>query len=371
MLGYGFMGKAHSRAFRDVTRFFDLPFKIEMKVIGGRNYESLKKAAIKYGWDSCDTDWEKICRRPDVDIIDVATSNEAHKEQVILAAKKKKYIICEKPIANSLSDAIEMAEAAEANGVKHFVMFNYRRAPAVKLAKEMIMSGELGEIYHYKGYYYQDWIINPKFPRVWRLEKSKAGSGALGDIGSHVIDLAHYLIGELDDVAAVSRTFIKTRPLPDDPKRKGRVDVDDAVAFIANFQNGIYGTFEATRFANGRKNYNCFEIYGSKGSITFNLESMNELLFYSGSDKTGRQGFKNILVTESVHPYIKSWWPPGHIIGYEHTFVNAVYDFLKCIAENKRPSPNLVDGAKVQAVVSAVLESIEERAWIKVPKISI
>lgn len=369
LLGYGFMGKAHSRAFRDVGRFFDLPVKIEMKVIGGRNSTALQDAAIKYGWDSCDTDIEKIIRRPDVDVIDVATPGWAHKEQVIQAAKNGKHIICEKPIANNLKEALQIIKAVRETDVKHFVMFNYRRVPAVALAREMILGGELGEIYHFRGFYLQDWIVDPKFPRVWRLDKAQAGSGALGDIGSHIIDMARYLIGDIEEVIGVTKTFVKRRPLPDNLKKYGKVDVDDAAAFIANFENGIYGTFEATRFASGRKNYNGFEINGSKGSLVYNFEDMNELHFYSNSDKIGRQGFKKILVTDKAHPYIKSWWPPGHIIGYEHTFVNAIYDFIMCIVEDKMPSPDLFDGAKVQAVLEAVEISAKEKSWIKVEEI--
>ncbi len=363
LLGYGFMGKAHSRAFRDVCRFFDLPFKIEMKVICGRNEFKLKDAAEKYGWKSYETDWRKVVSDSDIDIIDIATPGYAHKDQVIESAKNKKHIICEKPIANNFPDAVEMYETAKKNKVKHFVMFNYRRVPAIALAKEMMVSGEIGEIFNFRAFYLQDWILDPKFPRVWRLEKSKAGSGALGDIGSHIVDIARYLIGDINEVVSAMRTFIKLRPLPEDMRKNGKVDVDDSVAFLANFKNGIYGTFEATRFANGRKNFNGFEIYGSKGSLIFNFESMNELQYFSSGDKKGRQGFKRILVTDDIHPYIKSWWPPGHIIGYEHTFVNAIYDFFKCLYENKMPSPDLADGAKVQAVIDAVERSAKNKTW--------
>jgi predicted dehydrogenase len=369
LIGYKFMGKAHSHAYKTLSMHFRPKALPVMKAICGRTWKALKHAAEQFGWESYETDWRALIKRKDIDIVDVSSPNNVHKEQVLLAARMRKHIICEKPLANNLADAREMLRAVERAGVKHTVMFNYRRVPALALAREIIRAGELGEIRHFRAFYLQDWIVDEKFPLVWRLQKKFAGSGALGDIGSHIIDMGHFLIGNIREVVAHLRTFVKKRPLPNNPKKVGSVTVDDSATFIARFENGALGSFEATRFATGRKNFNGFEIYGSKGSLLFNFEDMNELLFCSRRERDVMRGFKRILVTEPSHPYISAWWPPGHIIGYEHTFVHSIYDFMNCLAEGRMPSPDFRDAVRCQAVLEAVSRSAKERRWAAVPKI--
>jgi predicted dehydrogenase len=276
-------------------------------------------------------------------------------------------VFCEKPIANTVKDAEKMLAAVKKAGVIHMVCHNYRRAPAVMLAKQLIADGKLGTIYHYRGTYLQDWIVDPQFPLVWRLRKEAAGSGALGDIASHSLDLARFLVGEITEVTGALETFIKERPLPDNPKKKGKVTVDDASAAVVRFKNGALGTIEASRFATGRKNYNRFEINGSKGSVAFNLERLNELDVYLSADDGAVQGFHNVMVTEGQHhPYVGHWWPPGHIIGYEHTFVHTVYDLLEAVATNKMPTPNFEDGVQNQRVLAAMEKAAATKRWEKV-----
>lgn len=364
MIGYQFMGRAHSNAWRQVARFFDTPVEPVMKVICGRNKNAVEKAAGALGWEEYETEWQRIVERDDIDLIDICSPGDVHKTQAIAAAEAKKTVFCEKPLANTLPEAEAMLEAVKKNRVVHMICHNYRRAPAVTLAKQMIEAGEIGEIYHYRGTYLQDWIVNPQFPRVWRLQKSVAGSGALGDIASHSIDLARYLVGEISDVSGLLKTFIKERPLPENKKQMGRVDVDDAALSLVKFRGGAIGSIEGTRFATGRKNYNRFEINGSKGSIAFDLERMNELEVYK--EEGPNSGFKTILATDAAHPYIGAWWPPGHIIGYEHTFTHTVYDLLKAVAEGKAPAPNFDDGVKNQRVLDTIERSAKSRQWEKV-----
>jgi predicted dehydrogenase len=273
-------------------------------------------------------------------------------------------VFCEKPLANTVADAERMLAAVEKAGVVHMVCHNYRRAPAVMLAKQLIDAGTLGEIRHYRGTYLQDWITDPAFPLVWRLDKTKAGSGALGDIAAHSIDLARFLVGEIAEVAGDLKTFVKTRPLPGDPKKKGRVTVDDAATALVRFANGAIGTIEGSRMAPGRKNFNRFEINGSRGSLAFDLERMNELELYLESDDRRIRGFRRVLATEAVHPYVKAWWPPGHIIGYEHTFVHTVYDLLEGVARGRSPQPNFADGVRNQRVLGAVEKAAATRRWV-------
>jgi predicted dehydrogenase len=287
-------------------------------------------------------------------------------EIAIAAAKAGKAVFCEKPLANSDREAERMLAAVDQAGVVHMICHNYRRAPAVMLAKQLIDRGELGDIRHYRGTYLQDWITDPDFPLVWRLQKDQAGSGALGDIAAHSIDLARFLVGEIAEVAGDLATFIKTRPLPGEPRKKGRVTVDDAATSLVRFRNGAIGTIEATRMAPGRKNYNRFEINGSRGSLAFDLERMNELELYLESDPPAVRGFRRILVTESGHPYVKAWWPPGHIIGYEHTFTHTVFDLLEGMARGKPPQPNFVDGVRNQRVLGAIEKAAATRRWVTV-----
>lgn len=364
MIGYKFMGKAHSNAWRQVGRFFDTPFEPVMKVICGRDQEGVAKAANTFGWQEHAVSWERVIARRDIDIIDICTPGDSHSEIAIAAAAAKKVVFCEKPLANNLAESQKMLEAVQSNGVIHMICHNYRRAPAVTLAKQLITEETLGEIYHYRGVYLQDWLVNPDFPRVWRLEKSKAGSGALGDIASHSIDLARYLVGEVIEVAGLLKTFITERPLPDDPTKRGNVDVDDATLSMMKFAGGAIGTIEASRFATGRKNYNRFEINGSKGSLEFDLERMNELELYL--EEGANSGFRTILVTDTKHPFIAGWWPRGHIIGYEHTFTHTVFDLLNSIAEQKIPQPNFADGVANQKIVDGIERADRTGEWEKI-----
>ena len=361
MIGYQFMGKTHSNAWRQVARFFDLTREPVLKVICGRDAERVEQARSKFGWQETATDWREVVERSDIDIIDICTPGDSHRDIAVAAARAGKIVFCEKPLANTLTEAEEMLAAVERAAVTHMLCHNYRRAPAVALAKQLIDDGKLGTIHHYRGTYLQDWIVSPEFPRVWRLEKSKAGSGALGDIASHSIDLARHLVGEITEVAAMMKTFIAERPAPDDATRKLPVDVDDAAALLCHFDNGAVGTIEATRFATGRKNYNRFEINGSKGSVSFDLERMNELELYIEEGATS--GFRTINVTDPAHPYVGAWFPPGHIIGYEHTFTHTVYDLLRAIDGGTTPVPNFRDGVQNQRVLDAVERAAESRRW--------
>jgi predicted dehydrogenase len=357
LLGAGFMGKAHSNAYRQVARFFDTGIEPVMKVICSRTLGSAREAAEKFGWQEHDTDWERIVQREDIDLVDVSTPGNLHHPMALAAAKAGKHVWCEKPLANSLHEAEEVLEAVRASGVMHAVFHNYRFCPAVQLAKQLISEGELGEIRHFRAVYLQDWIAEPGFPLVWRLQKNITGSGALGDIGSHIIDLARFLVGEIDQVVGDMRTFVKERPLQDDPDRSAEVDVDDAATFLARFKGGAMGTFEATRFARGRKNYNSFEISGSLGSVAFNLERMNELEYFDARLPERTQGFRTIQVTQT------EWWPPGHIIGYEHTFTNLVADGFKRMSNGQNPSPCFKDGVANQRVLDAVEGSVTSGGW--------
>jgi len=366
LIGYAFMGKAHSNAYRQVNPFFAPTLRPRMKVICGRTPAAVRAAAREYGWDEAATDWQEVVARKDIDIVDVSTPGDSHMEIAIAAARAGKAVFCEKPLANTVRDAERMLAAVEKAGVVHMICHNYRRAPAVMLARQLIAEGQLGPIRHYRGTYLQDWITDPNFPLVWRLDKKKAGSGALGDIAAHSIDLARFLVGEISEVAADLATFVKMRPLPDNPKKRGRVTVDDASVSLVRFANGAIGTIEATRMAPGRKNYNRFEINGSRGSLAFDLERMNELELYLEADQQRVRGFRRILVTESTHPYVKAWWPPGHIIGYEHTFTHTVYDLLEAMARDKVPQPNFADGVRNQRVLGAIEKAAATRRWISV-----
>lgn len=378
MIGYAFMGKAHSNALKDVAFFFpELRLHPIRRAICGRNEQGVLEAAQRFGWESYETDWKRLVRRDDIQVVDIVTPGNCHREQVIGAAEAGKHIICEKPMANTLAEARDMVRAVEKAGVKSFVMYNYRRVPAIALARQMVQAGQIGEVYHFRAYYLQDWITDPDFPLVWRLDCKQAGSGSLGDIGSHIIDMAQFLVGDIAEVTGTMKTFIKERPLVQGARgimaargaskkgARGKVTVDDATAFLAYFENGAIGTFEATRFATGRKNYNGFELYGSKGSICFCFDNMNRLEYYSKADTEGQQGFREIHATEPVHPYMQAWWPPGHTIGYEHTFINAMFDFFQALSRGKASSPTLRDAMKVQAVLEAVSISARERSWIR------
>ncbi len=377
LIGHKFMGKAHSNAYRQVGRFFPGSLSFRMKVLCGKACtEELEATATQFGWEESDCEWERVIARDDIDVVDISTPGNLHHPMVLAAAAAGKHIICEKPLANNLKEAREMLRAVEKAGVKHYVNYNYRRVPAVAFSKRLIEEGRLGDIYRYQGAYLQDWIMDPDFPLVWRLDKKLAGSGALGDIAAHATDTAQYLNSDITDVVGELTTFIKQRPLPAEPsgawgskgagKKKGKVTVDDDACFLAHFKNKSIGVFQATRFGGGRRNFNSFEIHGSKGSLAWNMEQCNELQFYDRTEPLVRQGFKRILVTEADHPYVGAWWPPGHIIGYEHTFVHALYDFLTCMEEDRMPEPSFREGVKVQAVLDAVERSAKSRRWEKV-----
>ncbi len=357
LIGYAFMGKAHSNAWRQVQAFFQPPLRPRMKVICGRDRHKVEAAARRYGWEETATDWSEVVRRPDVDVVDICTPGDSHHAIALAAAEAGKTILCEKPLANTLEQAEEMLEAVRRAGVTHMICHNYRKVPAVMLARQLIEEGRLGEVHHYRGTYLQDWIVDPRFPLVWRLRQEKAGSGALGDILSHALDLARYLVGEIAQVNGELKTFVKERPLPDDPSRTGKVTVDDAAAALVRFAGGAIGTLEASRFATGRKNYNRFEINGSRGSLAFNLERLNELEVYLSDDPSHIQGFRTVYVTEPEHPFLHGWWPPGHILGYEHTFTHVVYELLEALGEGRLPSPNFEDGVVNQRVLAAVESS--------------
>lgn len=376
MIGYKFMGKAHSNAYRSLPMFFPQALKPEMAVICGRNEEAVSAAAGQLGWAESVTDWKELVAREDIDLIDINAPSNAHKEIALAAAKAGKHIFCEKPLALNLADSREMLEAADAAGIKHMIGFNYRFSPAVRLAKRLIESGRLGQIYHFRAWFLQDWILDPEFPLVWRLQKEVAGSGSHGDLGAHLIDLAHFLVGEVQEVIGMSETFVKERPLASEmtglsaragkDAPRGPVTVDDATLFLARFTGGAIGSFEATRFAAGHRSTNAFEINGSLGSVKFDFERMNELEVYLTSDAEDVQGFRRVLATDPAHDYAEAWWPPGHTIGFEHTFIHEMLELSSAIAEDRQPEPNFNDGVKCQAVLEAVERSIEERRWVQV-----
>ena len=363
MLGYAFMGKAHANAFKKIPYMMYPPVAIpKLVAVAGRNENAVKEAAMRYGYSKYYTDWRDLITDDDVQLFDNGGPNDAHAEPCIAAAKAGKHILCEKPLARTTKEAASMLEAVTKAGVKHAVAFNYRFVPAIRMAKDLIMSGKLGQIYHFRAVYLQEWIM-PHYgtPHIWRLDKSVAGSGALGDLGAHIIDLGRYLVGEPRRVSAFAQTFIPERPGSDGKMKK--VDVDDAFVAAVEFENGALGTVEATRFAGGHKNSNCFEINGEKGSIRFNLERMNEIeVFWVGEEPKETQGFHSVLVSESYHPFWSNWWPQGHIIGWEHTFVHEINHLLDAIVNDKAIAPfgaDFNDGYKNAVICDAILESAE------------
>jgi predicted dehydrogenase len=368
------MGRAHSNAYRQVAHFFDVDPKPRLVAIAGRDEAGVKEAAEQLGWEGYETDYHDLIARPDIQLVDVSTPGDTHKEIMLAALAAGKNVICEKPLANNLAEAREMLEAARKAGTVAVVNYNYRRVPAVQLAKKLVDGGAIGEVRHWRAVYLQDWINDPNFPLVWRLKKELAGSGALGDIAAHITDLGLYIVGPITEVVGTLSTFIKRRPVATEQgagaglgaasgAEMGDVTVDDSTTFLARFSNGASGTFEATRLAPGRRNYNSFEINGSKGSIVFNLERMNELQVFFEDDPAGLQGFRTINVTEGIHPYTAHWWPAGHIIGYEHTFTHAVYDLLQGIGSGSNPGPSFEEGFAVQAVLDAVERSVDTHDW--------
>ncbi|MFL6584115.1 MAG: Gfo/Idh/MocA family protein [Chthoniobacterales bacterium] len=365
LIGHNFMGRAHSNAWRQAPRFFELAADLRMKTICGRDRKKARAAAVSLGWESSALDWREVVVDPEIDVIDICTPNDSHAEIAVAAAMAGKAILCEKPLATNLRDAERMLAAVKRARVVHMVCHNYRRIPAIALAKRMIDEGELGRrINHYRARYAQDWIADPELPLVWRLQT--AGSGALGDIAAHVVDLGRYLVGEFGEVSAATETFVKTRPLTTRAAKRARVTVDDAVTAIGRFRNGALLSLEATRFARGRKNSMTLEINGSDASLVFDLENMNRLRFYDARDPQDVRGFRDVLVTEATHPFVGHWWPPGHIIGYEHTFVHTIADFVNAVVRRKLVHPTFEDGVRNQRVLDAMSRSAENKRWVKV-----
>ena len=379
IIGTKFMGKAHSNAWTSAPKFFKVGLKPVLKVACGQDPTGTSDFAKNWGWEETETDWKKVVERADIDIIDVCTPTYLHKDIVVAAARNGKAIFCEKPVALNYAEAKEMYEAAEKAKVLHYLNHNYRRTPAIAFAKQLIEAGKIGQIFHWRGAYLQDWITDPNFPLTWHLQKKFAGAGPHYDLNSHSVDLARYLIGEVDSVTAMMKTFVEERPLPgkdagtfksgSGAAEKGKVTVDDASFMVVEFANGALGSFEASRFASGRKNYNYFEIYGSKGSLAFDLERMNELMYLDLENPADEQGFRTILVTNSTHPYVGAWWPPGHIIGYEHEFTHAVVDFLNAMEKGTKITPNLYDGLKDMQVLEAAILSAKDGRKVKVSEV--
>ncbi|OKK04936.1 dehydrogenase [Streptomyces sp. CB03234] len=419
MVGYAFMGAAHSQGWRTVGRVFDLPLRPVLAAVCGRDAAAVRAAADRHGWAAAETDWRDLVARDDVDVVDICTPGDSHAEIAIAALEAGKHVLCEKPLANTVAEAEAMVAAAErarARGRVAMVGFNYRRVPAMTYARGLIEEGRLGALRHVRVTYLQDWLVDPDFPLTWRLQRAHAGSGALGDLGAHIVDLAQYLAGEpLVGVSALIETFVRERPLlagasaglsgasaglpapagllaasagpaesTEPPAsaglpasgglsasaglsasggaERGPVTVDDAALFTGRLASGALVSFEATRMAAGRKNALRLEINGERGSLAFDLERLNELSFYDGSDPAESAGFRRILVTEPDHPYLEAWWPPGHALGYEHTFAHQARDLVHAIASGTEPAPSFADGLRVQRVLAAVEESAEKNA---------
>src|SRR6185437_12994839 len=378
LIGYKFMGRSHSNAYRQVAHFFpDLGAVPVMNTLCGRDRQAVEQAAGQLGWQQVATDWKDVVRRPDIDLVDIVTPGDSHAAIAIAAAEAGKHVFCEKPLANTVAEAERMLEAVQKAGVRNMVAFNYRRVPAIAYARQLIDEGRIGRIYHFRARYLQDWIMDPNFPLVWRLDKNAAGSGPMGDLGAHIIDLARYLVGDFDEVTGMAETFIKERPLAESSDaglgasggaKKGQVTVEDAAAFVTRFTNGAMGTFEVTRFAGGNRNANTFEINGSKGSIRFNLERLNELEFLDLTQPSTEQGFRDLMITDGAHPYMAAWWPAGHIIGWEHTFTHEVRDLMQAIAAKTEVHPDFLDGLRVQQVLDAVERAANSKRWERVAR---
>ncbi len=368
MLGYAFMGKAHSHAMLNIAHMMYPPPAVPRLVgIAGRDEQAVAEAARRYGYSGYYTDWRAMLDNDDIQLFDNGGPNDTHAEPCIVAAERGKHILCEKPLARTADEAQAMLEAVQKAGVKHLVAFNYRFVPAIRQIRKLVDSGLLGQIYHFRAVYLQEWVMaHYHLPMIWRLQKSAAGSGALGDLGAHIIDLGRYLVGEVKSVAGATRTFIEERP--QDDGTMGKVDVDDAFAALLEFDNGTLGTVEASRFAAGRKNGQRLEINAEKASIVFNLERLNELeIFWVGDEPEEAQGFRNVLVSEPSHPWWENWWPQGHIIGWEHTFVHEITHLLDCIVNDSAVSPigaDFVDGYRNAVICDAILEAAASRRQV-------
>ena len=379
MVGYAFMGLAHSQGWRNARSFFDPALVPDLVAIGGRDADAAGEMARRFDWQHVETDWRALIARPDVDLVDICTPGDTHAEIAIAALEAGKHVLCEKPLANTVEEARAMAAAAERaaeHGVRSMVGFTYRRVPAIALARQLVQEGRLGEIRHVRAQYLQDWLVDPEAPLTWRLQKDRAGSGALGDIGAHVIDLTHFITGELiTGVSATMETFVRERPLPgavhglsaETGQGRGAVTVDDAVIFLARLSGGALATFEATRFATGRKNAIRIEVNGSLGSLAFDFEDMNVLHVHDASVDARESGFTRVVVTEATHPYVEHWWPAGHGLGYEHGFTHQAADLIDAIAHGLDPEPSFADGLAVQEVLAAVeLSAASGSCWTRI-----
>ena len=368
MLGYAFMGKAHSHAMLNIAHMMYPPPAVPRLVgIAGRDEQAVAEAARRYGYDGYYTDWRAMLDNDDIQLFDNGGPNDTHADPCILAAERGKHILCEKPLARTADESQMMLEAVQKAGVKNMVAFNYRFVPAIRQIRKLVDSGLLGQIYHFRAVYLQEWVMaHYNLPMIWRLQKSLAGSGALGDLGAHIIDLGRYLVGEVKSVSGMTRTFIEERPWGDGTM--GKVDVDDAFTALLEFDNGAIGTVEASRFAAGRKNGQRIEINAEKASIVFNLERLNELeIFWVGDEPTEAQGFRNVLVSEPSHPWWENWWPQGHIIGWEHTFVHEITHLLDCIVNDGDVAPigaDFVDGYRNSVICDAILESAASKRQV-------
>ena len=369
LIGYGFMGRTHSNAFRKVTNFFDVPFDPVLQTVCARNEERAKAFASKWGYASVETDWRKVVESPDIDLIDIASPNDTHAEIAIAAAKAGKMVMCEKPLGRNGAESEAIVEAVEKASVPNMVWYNYRRVPAVTLAKQLIDEGRLGKIFHYRAKFLQDWTISSELPQggegLWRLDVKVAGSGVTGDLLAHCIDTAMWLNGGIEEVSAMTETFIKARK----HSLTGAVEpvgIDDASLFLARFNNGSLATFEATRYARGHKALYTLEINGEHASIMWDLHDLHRLQYFDHKDEGQLRGWKSIHITDREHPYMANWWVPGLQIGYEHTFIHQVADFLKAVGGGTSAAPTFRDGLATDDVTDAVLQSAASRSWTKV-----
>ncbi len=369
MVGYGFMGRTHSNAFRQVARFFDVPYEPVLKTICARNAERARAFAANWGYESVETDWRRLAASPDIDLIDIASPNDTHAEIAIAAAKAGKIVMCEKPLGRNAAESEAMVEAVQRAGVPNMVWYNYRRVPAIMLARQLIDEGRLGRIFHYRAKFLQDWTISKDLPQggqaLWRLDVKVAGSGVTGDLLAHAIDTAMWLNGGIDEVSAMTETFVKMRKHNLTGKMEP-VGIDDASAFLARFQNGSLATFEATRYARWHKALYTLEINGEHASVMWDLHDLHRLQYFDHRDENRLRGWRSIHITDSDHPYMSRWWVPGLQIGYEHTFIHQAADFLAALGEGKSASPTFAEALRTDDVTDAVLASAARRSWVKV-----
>ncbi len=377
LIGSGFMGRAHSNGLRQVKSFFDLPVEPVLKVLGARNPTSGPKVAEAFGWQEVVPDWRDIVTRPDIHVVDIGTPVHTHSEIAIAALNAGKAVICEKPLCATLDEARAMAEAAERAGTPNMCTYNMRAVPAINFARKLIEAGKIGTVNQWRAAFMQSWLVSPDFPLTWRLQKELAGSGALGDLGTHSIDMARFLVGEIEALTAIMHTFTRQRPIPmadigraSIPSGEmGEVTVDDSVWSMLRFKDGALGTMEATRMATGRLCANRFEAFGSKGGLAFDFMRLNELQLFSLEDPPAEQGWRKIHVTAPDHPYVSAWWPKGHSLGYEHSFPNLFSEFFQAYARDEMPSPNFRDAARTQAVIDAIEKSAVSRQWVDIPHV--